>query len=140
MDDFDLGWFLEAARGLLAIPSTADRPVELHQALEYVLDFVGPGFTVQRFESGGKPSALVYAARSTARHGPAGTPQASAGQRWRSDQACWSTHRPISMIKPDCSASGINTVGRTDPRLGCFQRRRASTPVTRPSRVSTMGW
>jgi succinyl-diaminopimelate desuccinylase len=86
MDDFDLDWFLDAARGLLAIPSTADRPAELHRALEYVLDFVGPGFTVQRFESGGKPSALVYAAGSTAAPtggpGPAGTPQASAGQRW----------------------------------------------------------
>ncbi|HEY2279394.1 MAG TPA: M20/M25/M40 family metallo-hydrolase [Streptosporangiaceae bacterium] len=98
MDDFDLDWFLDAARGLLAIPSTADRPAELHRALEYVLDFVGPGFTVQRFESGGKPSALVYApgpaaapatapatastTASTARPGPIGTPQASTGQRW----------------------------------------------------------
>ena len=61
MDDFDLDWFLEVARGLLAIGSTADRPAELHRALEYVLDFIGPGFTVQRFESGGKPSALVGA-------------------------------------------------------------------------------
>ena len=65
MDDsnpgLDLDWFLDAADGLLAIPSTADRRPELHRALEYVLDFVGPGFTVQRFESGGKPSALVYA-------------------------------------------------------------------------------
>ena len=25
-----------------------------------MLDFVGPGFTVERFDSGGKPSALVY--------------------------------------------------------------------------------
>jgi succinyl-diaminopimelate desuccinylase len=49
------------AMQLLAIPSTADRPEELHRALEFVLDFVGPGFTVERFESGGKPSALVYA-------------------------------------------------------------------------------
>ena len=83
MDDFDLDWFLEVARGLLAIGSTADRPAELHRALEYVLDFVGPGFTVQRFESGGKPSALVYAAGSTAAPAdgprPAGTPHDSAG-------------------------------------------------------------
>ncbi len=48
------------AIGLLSIPSTADRPDELHRALEYVLDLVGPGFTVERFESNGKPSALVY--------------------------------------------------------------------------------
>jgi succinyl-diaminopimelate desuccinylase len=60
MDDLDLDWFLGVADGLLAIPSTADRPAELHRALEYVLDFVGARFEVQRFESGGKPSALVY--------------------------------------------------------------------------------
>ena len=53
--------FLAAACELLAIPSTCDRPEDLHRALGYVLDFVGAGFTVERFESGGKPSALVYA-------------------------------------------------------------------------------
>jgi succinyl-diaminopimelate desuccinylase len=52
--------FLACARELLAIPSTADRPEALHRALEFVLDVVGPGFTVERFESRGKPSALVY--------------------------------------------------------------------------------
>jgi succinyl-diaminopimelate desuccinylase len=60
----DLDWFLAAAGELLAIPSTADRPAELDRALEYVLDFVGPGFGVRRYESGGKPSALVYAGRT----------------------------------------------------------------------------
>jgi succinyl-diaminopimelate desuccinylase len=52
--------FLATARELLAVPSTADRPGDLHRALDLVLDFVGPGFTVERFESNGKPSALVY--------------------------------------------------------------------------------
>ena len=52
--------FLATASELLAVPSTADRPGELHRALDFVLDFAGPGFTVERFESGGKPSALVY--------------------------------------------------------------------------------
>jgi succinyl-diaminopimelate desuccinylase len=52
--------FLDAARDLLAVPSTADRPGELDRALGYVVDFVGPGFTVERFSSGGKPSALIY--------------------------------------------------------------------------------
>ncbi len=56
----ELESFLACARGLLGIPSTADRPEELHRALEFVLDVVGPGFTVERFESQGKPSALVY--------------------------------------------------------------------------------
>ena len=52
--------FLATAGELLAVPSTADRPGELNRALGFVLDFVGPGFTVERFESGGKPSALIY--------------------------------------------------------------------------------
>jgi succinyl-diaminopimelate desuccinylase len=52
--------FLAAASELLAVPSTADRPGDLHRALRFVVDFVGPGFTVERFESGGKPSALIY--------------------------------------------------------------------------------
>jgi len=56
----DVEWFLAAADELLAVPSTAERPAELERALGFVLDFVGPGFTVERFESGGKPSALVY--------------------------------------------------------------------------------
>ncbi|MBB5802304.1 succinyl-diaminopimelate desuccinylase [Saccharothrix ecbatanensis] len=49
------------AERLLGIRSTADRPDELRRALDFVLDVVGPGFTVERFEAGGKPSALVYA-------------------------------------------------------------------------------
>jgi len=56
----DTGRFLAAAGELLAVPSTADRPGDLHRALSFVVDFVGPGFTVERFESSGKPSALIY--------------------------------------------------------------------------------
>ncbi|HEY6275078.1 MAG TPA: M20 family metallopeptidase [Streptosporangiaceae bacterium] len=56
--DFDL--FAGAAAELLAVPSTADRPADLRRALEMVIDFAGPGFTVERFESAGKPSALLY--------------------------------------------------------------------------------
>jgi succinyl-diaminopimelate desuccinylase len=54
--------FLAAASELLAIQSTADRPADLSKALDFAVDFVGPGFTVERFESGGKPSALLYQA------------------------------------------------------------------------------
>jgi succinyl-diaminopimelate desuccinylase len=54
--------FLAAASELLSIQSTADRPGELNRALDFAVDFVGPGFTVERFESGGKPSALLYVA------------------------------------------------------------------------------
>ena len=56
----DTEQFLATAGELLAVQSTADRPDELRRALDFVLDFVGPGFTVERFESGGKPSALLY--------------------------------------------------------------------------------
>ncbi|HUZ50926.1 MAG TPA: hypothetical protein VMU94_00140 [Streptosporangiaceae bacterium] len=57
----DTATFLAEACELLAVPSTAGRPGDLHRALSFVRDFVGPGFTVERFESGGKPSALLYA-------------------------------------------------------------------------------
>ncbi|WP_033400919.1 M20 family metallopeptidase [Actinokineospora enzanensis] len=56
----DVDEFVAAAEDLLAIRSTADRPRELVRALEFVLDAVGPGYTIERFEAGGKPSALVY--------------------------------------------------------------------------------
>jgi succinyl-diaminopimelate desuccinylase len=52
--------FLTVADELLAVPSTSDRPDDLDRVLGYVLRFVGPGFTVERFVSNGKPSALVY--------------------------------------------------------------------------------
>lgn len=58
----DVESFLAGAQELLAIPSTADRPDELRRALDFVLDSVGPAGPVERFESGGKPSALVCAA------------------------------------------------------------------------------
>ncbi|QFZ19866.1 M20 family metallopeptidase [Saccharothrix syringae] len=51
---------LSLAEELIAIRSTADRPEDLARALDLVLDAVGPGFTVERFSSRGKPSALVH--------------------------------------------------------------------------------
>ena len=62
--------FLAVALELLAIQSTADRPSDLNRALDFVLDFAGPGFTVERFESGGKPSALLYVAAEPPRQFP----------------------------------------------------------------------
>jgi succinyl-diaminopimelate desuccinylase len=50
---------LAAAAELIAIPSTSERPEELHRALDLVLDAIGPGFEVERFTARGKPSALV---------------------------------------------------------------------------------
>ena len=64
MGDMD---FLPLAEELLAVRSTADRPADLHRALDFVLDVVGPGFTVERFESNGKPSALVHTGPSRPR-------------------------------------------------------------------------
>jgi succinyl-diaminopimelate desuccinylase len=65
--DVDLAPFLESVNELLTVRSTADRPDELHRALEFVTDFVGGEFgsrelVVERFESHGKPSALIYRA------------------------------------------------------------------------------
>ncbi len=54
---------LAAAVELLAVPSTTDRPADLLRALDFVIGYAGPGFTVERFESGGKPSALLYRGR-----------------------------------------------------------------------------
>ena len=51
---------LAAAYRLLAVASTADRPDALAAALDLVLDVVGPGFTVERFVSAGRPSVLLY--------------------------------------------------------------------------------
>jgi succinyl-diaminopimelate desuccinylase len=62
MGQMELESFLATASQLLAVPSTADRPAELEKALSLVLDVVGAGFTVERFSSGGKPSALLYPA------------------------------------------------------------------------------
>jgi succinyl-diaminopimelate desuccinylase len=61
--------FLDSAAGLLAIESTAQRPDMLRAALDFVLGFAGPGFTAERFQSGGKPSALVYPERGGAAGG-----------------------------------------------------------------------
>src|SRR5688572_28814312 len=61
----DLDAFLAVADSLLAVPSTADRPAELHRALDLMLDVVGAGsagFEVERFTSGGRPSALCWPA------------------------------------------------------------------------------
>lgn len=55
MDDL-----LDAACRLIAVASTADRPAALGEALDLVLARLGPGFTVERFISRGKPSALVH--------------------------------------------------------------------------------
>lgn len=49
---------------LVAIRSTSDRPDQLGRALEFVLDQVGDGFTVRRFTSRGRPSALVHPPRA----------------------------------------------------------------------------
>lgn len=55
------GWTEKLAE-LIAIPSTADRPGELRRALDLVIAEAGPGFAVRRFESHGKPSALLHPA------------------------------------------------------------------------------
>jgi succinyl-diaminopimelate desuccinylase len=51
MAEWSSSRFWPVFRGLLTIPSTAERPEDLHRALEFVLDVVGPSFTVAQFES-----------------------------------------------------------------------------------------
>ena len=51
-----------------------------------------------------------------------------------------STQRPMSVMTPDSSASGMNSTGGTRPRSGWFQRTSASKPVVRPSVTRTVGW
>src|ERR1700685_2985418 len=72
--------FLATASGLLALPSTADRPAELERALDYMIDFVGTGFTVERFSSAGKPSALIYRAPEGKDRAPEGKDRAPEGK------------------------------------------------------------
>ena len=50
----------DALAELIAIPSTADRPDQLGRALDFVIDAAGPGWTIRRFASRGKPSALLH--------------------------------------------------------------------------------
>jgi succinyl-diaminopimelate desuccinylase len=61
---FDVARLLDDAVALIGIRSTADRPAELHRALDFVLGRIGAGVTVERFEADGKPSALAYAGRT----------------------------------------------------------------------------
>ncbi|BEL08056.1 M20/M25/M40 family metallo-hydrolase [Actinoplanes sichuanensis] len=50
---------MEDLAALIAIRSTADRPDELRHALDLLLTVAGPDFRVRRFESHGRPSALL---------------------------------------------------------------------------------
>jgi hypothetical protein len=55
--------------------------------------------------------------------------------------ASCSTHNPIGTISPVSSATGTNRCGGTRPvPLGWRHRTSASTPLTRPSVSSTIGW
>ena len=51
-----------------------------------------------------------------------------------------SAYRVTSWMRPDCSASGMNVVGGSTPRVGCTQRMRASSPTVRPVASSILGW
>ena len=54
--------------------------------------------------------------------------------------ACWNTQSPSGTIRPDSSASAMNSPGLTTPRSGWFQRMSASALTMRPLAISTMGW
>jgi succinyl-diaminopimelate desuccinylase len=54
--------FLAAAKQLLAIESTADRPADLHAAVDFIADTLADEkeITIERFERNNKPSLLAY--------------------------------------------------------------------------------
>ena len=60
--------------------------------------------------------------------------------RLRSAQACSNTNKPMALIRPQASATGIKLIGDTMPRSGCFQRTKASRPDTLRVFKSTTGW
>jgi len=59
----DRALFPAAACELLAVRPAADRPGDQHKALGFLVDFVGPGFTVERFTCGGSPARSSTAVR-----------------------------------------------------------------------------
>lgn len=50
------------------------------------------------------------------------------------------THSPIDRISPVFSAVGMNWSGPTRPRVGWFQRSKASAPMMGPAGASYLGW
>ena len=62
----------------------------------------------------------------------------SPAQEWSIAQACPIAHLPIGTISPEYSASGMNSSGETQPRVGCNHRISASTP-TMVREASTIG-
>jgi len=54
---------LQATRNIIAIPSTAQNPEALQEALDFIATMIWakcPDATIERFEKGGKPSLLAY--------------------------------------------------------------------------------
>jgi hypothetical protein len=102
--------FLAVAGGLLSVMSTADRPAELHRALGVVLDVIGPGFTVERFESRGKPSSWRRACPTRSGCSSSPTRRSAAG-----------TGRGISSSRGSAATSSSSA-----SRAGC-----ASSPTPR---------
>ncbi len=65
----------------------------------------------------------------------------SAACHWTAWEHAWcNTHAPIGTMRPVSSANGMNAAGDSSPRSGCFHRRSASKPITRPVRRSMIGW
>ncbi|MCY1222495.1 hypothetical protein D9M72_345900 [compost metagenome] len=61
-------------------------------------------------------------------------------QRASWSSASVSTQRPMSMMRPDSSATAMKSAGWIGPRTGWSQRIRASALQTLPVRRLTMGW
>ena len=55
-------------------------------------------------------------------------------------QASRNTHSPIGIIKPVCSAIGMNWSGTSSQCVGCCQRNRTSALTNSPLLISSCGW
>jgi hypothetical protein len=85
-----------------------------------------------------KPGSISWRADTfTARS--SGAPGCSASHRPRSRQLRSRTHAPIPLMSPVCSATITIDVLETAPRSGWSHRKSASTPVTSPSALRTIG-
>jgi len=90
---------------------------------------------------GGRPVAATASAKSARQNWMAETLTATrVRQEAACQQACCSTQVPVGTIKPLSSARGMKRAGGTRPCLGCRQRSRASTPMTRRSSRENCGW
>ena len=91
-----------------------------------------------RWMASGSSGSCSDLRREIDRHAEVVARRRSSGTAARS--AAFSTQSVSGLIRPVCSASGMNSSGGISPSSGCCQRTSASTPTTVPVRASILGW